>query len=142
MFLIFGDFESRCSYEIVLIQRKIFCSFRDLQYIISDHDIPLDSPTITKYGYEISSALDYTHSFGIAHLGESNKFLGQPTDPVLSKILFLVFQVQTFCLCQILIQEHFIVSFCHGCVSLGHLLKFRECIGGVLKFMRQQIHKY
>ena len=31
------------------------------------------------------------------------------------------------------------MSFSLGYACLGHLLKFREYIGGVLKFMRQEI---
>ena len=42
-----------------------------------------------------------------------------------------------FCLCQIFMQEHLLVSFSLGCKCLCHLSKFRDCIGGVLKFMHE-----
>ena len=40
----------------------------DLQSIINDKTIILGLERMTKYGYEIASALGYTHSFQIAHL--------------------------------------------------------------------------
>lgn len=40
----------------------------DLQLIVSDRSIPLGMDLICRYGWEIASALEYTHSFNIAHL--------------------------------------------------------------------------
>ena len=41
---------------------------RTLQSIIDDQDESIDLARMCRYGHEVSSALDYVHSFNIAHL--------------------------------------------------------------------------